>query len=170
MVTYPAVYFYSCWSLHSALDRNIVSQQVLSSIAVNLPTTTETDPTFIDIVCENLKAEDLRNEILTLGLLHGFRDIVSHYPRWKEIYGVILNLVTDKPLSPPVNLSAGSILRIAPGFSPLITVPSTIRLWLHGDRGQQAEWTIAVVPDGQVFDMKQIAGLLTFNGGVFTMR
>lgn len=168
--TYPAVYFYSCWSLHTALDRNVVSQQVLSRIASNLPSTNEADPTFIDIVCENLRSEDLRSEILTLGTLFGFRDVVSHTPRWKDIYGVILNLVTDKPLSPPVNIPAGSSLRIAPGFSQLITISSTIRLWLHGNRGQQAEWTIAIVPDGQLFDVKNLSGLHTYNGGVFTMK
>ena len=68
VVQYPIVYFYACWSLHSSLDRNSFSQQVLSSIAKNLPTDNGCGgPNFIDIVCENLKAENLRQEILTLG-------------------------------------------------------------------------------------------------------
>ena len=83
------------------------------------------------------------------------------------MYGVLLNLVTYKPLVPPVKLPAGSSLRIAADTTPLVSVPSTIRLWLHGTRGNQAEWTIAIVPDGQVFDLNNLANVVTFNGGVF---
>ncbi len=165
--TYPILNFYANWCLHPTLDRNSVSQQVLSSIATGLPSSNQVDPTFVDIVCENLGAEKLKNEILSLGTIYGFRDVVSDNQRWLSMYGVLLNLVTYKPLVPPVKLPAGSSLRIAAGTTPLVSVPSTIRLWLHGTRGNQAEWTIAIVPDGQVFDLNNLANVVTFNGGVF---
>lgn len=167
---YPVTNFYACWALHPKLDRNNVSQNVLSTIGLNLPTANTIDPTFIDTVCENLRAEKLRQEILGLGTQYGFRDIVSDDQGWLQMYGVLLNLVTEKPLCPPLQIPAGSTLRINPTNTPLIAVSSTIRLWLHGDRGQQAEWTIAIVPEGTTFDMSNLTGLLTFNGGVFTVR
>lgn len=154
--------------MHPKLDRNNVSQDVFATIALNLPTNNVIDPTFIDIVCENLRAEDLRQEFLALGTQFGFRDIVSNDEEWLLLYGVLLNLVTEKPLSPPLQIPAGSALRINPTNTPLINNSSTIRLWLHGNWGQQAEWTIVIVPDGTPFVINNLTGLLTFNGGVFT--
>ncbi len=76
--TYKTIYFYACWSLHPSLDRNIVSQEVLSSVTVGMPSTNVIDPAFVDVVCENFRAEKLRQEILDLGAAYGFRDIVSN--------------------------------------------------------------------------------------------
>lgn len=165
--TYKTIYFYACWSLHPSLDRNIVSQDVLASITSGLPSMTVVDPAFVDVVCENLRAEKLRQEILNLGTHYGFRDVVSDKQRWLQLYGVILNLVTGKPLSPPLKVIAGSNFQIAPDRIQNVQVLSSIRLWLHGNRGQQAEWTVAIVPAGQSFSINNLDGLITFNGGVF---
>jgi len=165
---YPIIDFYACWCLHPGLDRNNTSQNIIASIAARLPSGNQTDPTFIDIVCENLSVEKLREEISLLGQCCGFRNVVSDSDKWKTLYGVFLNLVTEKPLAPPINIPANSTSRIVPGANPLVELPSTIRLWLHGKRGRQAEWTIAIVPDGTIFDINNLANLLTFNGGVFS--
>lgn len=164
---FPTINFYACWALHPSLNRNNVSESVLNTIAVNLPTTNDADPTFIDIVCENLKLEKLKDEIIQLGTLYHFRDVVSDHVRWGQLVGVIFNLVTDKPLCPPQRIPPNSVLRLSPTSSPLVNSSSTLRLWLHGIRGNQVEWTIAIVPDGHNFNISNLNGLQTINGGVF---
>lgn len=167
MTNYPTLNLYTNWCLHPKLDRNNISQQVLSSIISVLPTANEQDPTFIDMVNKNLRGEDLQNEIIRLSN-NNFRNIFNDNALWRKMFGVILNLVTNKPLAPLQNIPANSTLRIMAGATPTINHNSTIRLWLHGERGQQAEWTIAVVPDGTTFDINDLSNVQVFNGGVFT--
>jgi hypothetical protein len=166
---FPAISLYSNWCLHPSLTINTVSQEILATIITNLPTANDRDPSFIDLINGNLRHENLRDEIIRLSNDgNSFRNVFNNNARWNSMYGVILNLVTDKPLSPPINLSANSRLRVTSTNTSTIQLNSTIRLWIHGERGRQAEWTIAIVPDGITFDMNNLTGLQTFSGGVFT--
>lgn len=166
--SYPTIYFYACWALHFELDRNITSQEILSNIIASFPDSSDVGPSFIDLLNTNLRAEELRNEIRHLSTSYGFRNILDLNQTWNSMYGVILNLVTDKPLTPPEKVKAGFNLKLTQNQNQLISVDSSIRLWLSGDRGQQAEWNIAIVPDGQAFSMANLQDLTVINGGVFT--
>lgn len=165
---YPALNLYTNWILHPELNRNKVSNEVLSTIIESLPQESIVSPTFIDIVNQNLRLENLQQEIIDLSERYVFRNIFLDASQWRQMCGVILNLITEKPLAPPLKLKAESNLRISPNNSAIIKEDSTIRLWLHGQRGQQAEWTIAIVPERRTFDMANLDGLQILSGGVFT--
>lgn len=166
--SYPTIYFYACWILHPNLDRNNTSLDILSTVTNSLPSTSEIEPSFIDLVCENLKLEKLQYEITQLYTNYNVRTILADTNHWNDICGVILNLVTLKPLCPPIKIRAGMNFQITPNDNPLITEDSSLRLWLHGERGSQAEWTLAIVPDAESFNPNNVDQYLTFNGGVFT--
>jgi hypothetical protein len=163
---YQVIDFYACWALHASLNRNTVSQDILNILGTALPVK-EVDSAFIDEVCKSIGESYLRDQIEHLFQAYKMRDVITKPDTWKNIYGTILNLLLLKPLEPPLKAKRGMNLKLTIGDYPYVNEDSSLRLWLEGDRGSQAIWKIAVVPDSVKFDLEDLSKVHVFEGGLF---
>jgi hypothetical protein len=163
---YQVIDFYACWSLHASLNRNTVSQDILSILGTALPEK-EVDSAFIDEVCKNIGESNLRDQIEHLFQTYKMRDVITKPDTWKNIYGTIINLLLLKPLEPPQKAKKGMNFKLTNGDYPYVNEDSSLRLWLEGDRGSQVIWKIAVVPDSVKFDLEDLSKVHVFEGGLF---
>jgi hypothetical protein len=92
--------------LHASLNRNTVSQDILSILGTALPVK-EVDSAFIDEVCKSIGESNLRDQIEHLFQAYKMRDVITKPDTWKNIYGTILNLLLLKPLEPPLKAKKG---------------------------------------------------------------
>lgn len=163
---YPVINFYANWILHSKLDRSAVCVSTLSSMVKAICRPSK-KMNFIDEICALLSEDKLRNELVQMCRQFRILQLLTKKNFWRAVYSQLLPEVTNKPLIPKDILSPNTNLVVTPAQHHLVSQNSYIAFWLHGKRGAQAQWSIALIPQGQRFTWKGIKKHILKNEGMF---
>jgi hypothetical protein len=163
---YPIINFYANWVLHTKLDRSAICVSTLSSMvkAICKPSTNKN---FIDEICVILHEDKLRIELVQLCRNFKIIQILTKKNFWRPVYSQLLPEVTNKPLIPQNILAPNTNLLVSPSQHHKVTQSSYIAFWLHGKRGAQAQWSIALIPQGKPFIWKGVKKYVLKNEGMF---
>ncbi len=158
--------FYSNWILHSKLDRSAVCIKTLSSIVVAI-SKPKKRKNFIDEICGLLNESKLREELILICRAYRIKQTLTKKRVWRLVYAQLLPELTHKPLIPQNTITPNTTLTLTAGQHHRVSLSSYVAFWLHGKRGQQAQWSIAVLPLGQLFKWKGIRKYVVKNEGMF---